>query len=75
MAGNDQVIGNGGTRIDYQSSGVGVDVNLGTGLAQARDTTTSDYLNVGFDSFSGVFRVRGSNLNDKLTGGGAGRTY
>ena len=75
MAGNDQVIGNGGTRIDYQLSGVGVDVNLGTGLAQARDTTTSDYLNVGFDSFSGVFRVRGSSLDDKLNGGGAGRTY
>jgi len=75
MAGNDQIIGNGATRIDYQASGVGVDVNLGTGLAQARDTTTSDYLNVGFDSFSGVFRVRGSSLDDKLTGGGAGRTY
>jgi len=75
-AGNDQILGNGSTRIDYQSAALGVDVDLVRGSAFALgDTSTEAAKSVGFDSFSGVFRVRGSSFGDLLTGGSAGRAY
>jgi Ca2+-binding RTX toxin-like protein len=75
-AGNDQILGNGSTRIDYQGAAVGVNVDLTRGSAFALgDASTEAAKSVGFDSFSGVFRVRGSSFGDLLTGGSEGRAY
>jgi len=75
-AGNDQIIGNGSTRIDYQGAAVGVDVDLTRGTAFALgDLGAEAAKSVGIDTFTGVFRVRGSTLDDKLTGGSTGRAY
>ena len=75
-AGNDQIIGNGSTRVDYQGAAVGVDVDLTRGTAFALgDTGAEAAKSVGIDTFTGVFRVRGSTFDDKLTGGSAGRAY
>lgn len=74
--GNDQIIGNGSTRIDYQGAAVGVNVDLARGTAFAMgDTNAEAAKSVGFDSFSGVFRVRGSGFADLLTGGSEGRAF
>jgi Ca2+-binding RTX toxin-like protein len=56
---------------------VGVRVNLAEGVADARlesDKSTLGYYNMGRDTFSGVYAVIGSSLDDELIGGGAGRT-
>lgn len=74
--GNDTIHGNGSTRIDYSASNVAVEVNLASGIAYARDPanrTGELEQAVGQDTFSGVYRVRGSSLSDLLLGGGAGR--
>jgi Ca2+-binding RTX toxin-like protein len=65
MAGNDQVIGNGNTRISYVSAREAVTVNLALG-------TASGGASVGNDAFSGVNQVRGSNFDDVLTGSNHG---
>jgi Ca2+-binding RTX toxin-like protein len=75
-AGNDQIIGNGSTRVDYQGAAVGVDVDLTRGTAFALgDTGAEAAKSVGIDTFTGVFRVRGSSFGDLLTGGSEGRAY
>jgi Ca2+-binding RTX toxin-like protein len=59
--GNDTINGGVGIdRIDYNSSGVGVAVNLGTGAA-------SDGFG-GVDTFSNIEGIRGSEFDDTLTG-------
>ena len=73
--GDDTIHGNGKTRIEYISSGVAVEVNLATGKAWAlnlADRTGDLNQYVGTDTFTGVFRVRGSALGDLLLGGGVG---
>jgi Ca2+-binding RTX toxin-like protein len=61
MAGNDVVIGNGTTRISYGSAREAVNVDLGMG-------TASGGASVGFDTFTGVNAVNGSNFDDVLRG-------
>jgi Ca2+-binding RTX toxin-like protein len=74
--GNDQIIGNGTTRIDYQGAAVGVNVDLARGTAFALGDLNAEVAkSVGFDSFSGVFRVRGTTFGDQLTGGSAGYAF
>jgi Ca2+-binding RTX toxin-like protein len=73
--GNDTIYGNGRTRIEYQNSGVAVEVNLASGKAWAfnpadRTGDLNQYL--GTDTFTGVYGVRGSALGDLLLGGGVG---
>jgi Ca2+-binding RTX toxin-like protein len=64
MGGNDIITGNGDTRISFVSAtGGGVTVNLLAGTASGDSS-------VGFDTFTGVSRVLGSNSNDTITGDG-----
>ena len=75
--GNDTIHGNGATRLNYSAVMVGVRVNLAEGVADARlesDKSTLGYYSMGRDTFSGVYAVIGSSLDDELIGGGAGRT-
>jgi Ca2+-binding RTX toxin-like protein len=75
--GNDTIYGNGSTRLNYSFAMVGLRVNLAEGVADARlesDKSTLGYYNMGRDTFSGVYAVIGSSLDDELIGGGAGRT-
>lgn len=60
--GNDSIIGNGSTRIDYNNAMGAVNVNLATGIATGDAST-------GTDTFSGVNAVRGSAFADTLLGG------
>ena len=61
LGGNDTITGNGDTRITFVSATAGMTVDLSAG------TATGDS-SVGTDSFTGVSRVRGSNLNDTIFG-------
>ena len=75
--GNDTIYGNGSTRVSYDTAMVAVQVDLQAGVADARiesDKLTNQYKTVGRDTFTGVYQVRGSALDDVLLGGGAGRT-
>jgi Ca2+-binding RTX toxin-like protein len=63
--GNDQITGNGNTRISYRTALEGVTVDLADGKGR---TTSEAVSNVGVDTFSGVNAVRGSNHNDVLLG-------
>jgi Ca2+-binding RTX toxin-like protein len=58
FGGDDQIDGNGNTRITYQNASASVTVNMVTGQAVGASTGT--------DTFSGVSRVRGSNSNDLI---------
>jgi Ca2+-binding RTX toxin-like protein len=60
--GDDTIIGNGGTRVDYFTATGAVSVDLAAGIA------TGD-ASVGTDTFSGVVQVRGSAYADTLIGG------
>lgn len=76
MGGNDTIFGNRSTRVSYDDSMVPVSVDLSTGIGQAlnpADRVGDMSQVVGVDTFTGVFRARGSSLNDLLVGGGAGR--
>jgi hypothetical protein len=76
LGGNDQVIGNGNTRIMFFSATAGVTVDLDVGLADGSDPLfpagtvigTAFGSSVGTDTLSGVSRVSGSNFNDLITG-------
>ncbi|MEI6762426.1 MAG: hypothetical protein WCO22_18445, partial [Betaproteobacteria bacterium] len=73
--GNDTIYGNGKTMLAYSNSVVAVEVNLATGKAWAlnpADRTGDLNQYVGTDTFTGVYRVRGTALGDSLLGGGAG---
>jgi hypothetical protein len=61
MAGDDQIIGNGNTRISYQNATAGVVVDVAAGTADGNAS-------VGHDIFSNVTGVRGSNFADTLLG-------
>jgi len=60
--GNDIIIGNGGTRVEYISATSGVIVDLAAGFAIGDAS-------VGTDFFGGVNQVRGSSHPDVLVGG------
>ena len=68
MAGNDTIIGNGNTRIQYTQStaGVTVDFVAGTAVGDA---------SVGTDTFTGVNAVMGSMFADTFSGGGANENF
>ncbi len=68
MGGDDTIVGNGMTRIEYSRASDGVTVDFGAGIAHG--TAAGDVANVGTDTFTGVARVRGSDFADQLTGGG-----
>src|SRR4029078_6478236 len=63
--GNDNIIGNGNTRITFVSATGGVTVDIAAG------TATGD-ASVGSDTFTGVADVLGSGFNDRVTGDAAG---
>ncbi|MEY9430974.1 Ca2+-binding RTX toxin-like protein [Bradyrhizobium ottawaense] len=62
QGGNDQIIGNGATQIQYNNATAGVTVNLTAGTADGDGS-------VGHDTITGgVFNVLGSNFNDTIIG-------
>jgi len=74
--GNDLIIGNGFTRVDYRNSMVAIHADLGAGFVDARiesDKATDPYRLLGRDTLSGVYELFGSAYDDLLIGGGAGR--
>lgn len=76
LGGNDTIYGNRSTRVSYDDSMVAVSVDLSTGIGQAlnaADRVGDMSQVVGLDTFTGVYRARGSSMNDSLVGGGAGR--
>jgi Ca2+-binding RTX toxin-like protein len=70
--GDDQITGNGTTRISYYhaTSGVTVTFNEGswTGSSSGASGTAVGDASVGNDTFTGVYSVRGSFYNDTFTG-------
>ena len=66
--GDDIIIGNGDTQIDYRNAQHGVTVNLSSSNATGTGTVNGGD-GVGTDTFSGVVRVRGSYFADTLIGG------
>lgn len=68
MGGNDTIIGNGNTRISFQSATGGVTVDMAAG------TATGD-ASVGTDTFGGVNSARGSNSDDVFLGGNANERF
>ena len=71
-AGNDQITGNGSTRISYYHATSGVTVTFTEGSwtsssSGASGTAVGD-ASVGQDTFTGVYSIRGSFYNDTLTG-------
>lgn len=71
--GNDTIIGNGNTRIQYSQSLDGVTVDIAAGTAHG--TAAGDIANVGNDTFSGVNSVMGSMFADVLLGSGNNDTF
>lgn len=77
LGGNDTIYGNRATRVSYDESMVAVSVDMSTGIGQALNAAdrVGDMASVvGVDTFTGVYRIRGSALGDSLVGGGAGRS-
>jgi Ca2+-binding RTX toxin-like protein len=66
MAGNDVIIGNSNTRLAFYNSEDGVIVDLRDGYSES--LFDDDIANVGFDVFTGVNAVAGSNYEDELYG-------
>ncbi len=64
--GDDDITGNGVTRLEYIDATSGVTVSLALGQGQATDMHVNAA--IGIDTFTGVFEVRGSRHNDILTG-------
>ncbi len=62
--GDDTIIGNGNTRLDYSNALDCVDVDLATGVVHGSYA-------IGTDTFSGVNRIRGSAYDDQMFGTGA----
>ena len=68
LDGNDTVVGNGETRVEYREADGGVYVDLATGTSQGTagfDGAT----NVGTDTITGANSIVGSAFNDSLVGG------
>jgi hypothetical protein len=76
MGGDDGILGNGNTAVEYSVSMVGIHADLAAGVVDARlesDKALPEYLTLGRDLLFGVYRVRGSALADLLEGGGRGK--
>ncbi|WP_375161679.1 tandem-95 repeat protein [Bradyrhizobium sp. RDT46] len=78
--GDDVVIGNGNTRVNYSSALAGVTVNLQTDLNQAGVTATnvvgsSTGTTEGTDSLTGVNAAQGSSFADTLLGSNFNNTF
>ncbi|SDK25260.1 MULTISPECIES: VCBS domain-containing protein [Bradyrhizobium] len=71
--GNDTIIGNGNTRIQYSQSLAAVTVDLALGTAHG--TAAGDIANVGTDTFTGVNAVMGSMFDDTLLGSAGNDTF
>jgi RTX calcium-binding nonapeptide repeat (4 copies)/Cadherin domain len=67
--GDDTIIGNGDTQLDYFDAPHGVVVNLADRSVNATTGVVHGGVGVGDDTFSGVDRVRGSSFADVLSGG------
>ena len=73
-AGNDTITGNGSTRIDYRDAAAGVRVDLSAGEAFSPDPVDptmvdpADAAGIGFDTFTGVNSVQGSQFDDIIIG-------
>ena len=59
MGGNDTIIGNGNTTVEYSNALAGVTVDIAAGTAQS--TVAGDAAGIGIDTFSGVNGIRGWN--------------
>ena len=72
LGGNDQVIGNGNTRVIYANATAGVTITIGAGGAgSAQGTAAGDAATVGTDTFvSGVNSAIGSNFADLYNASG-----
>ena len=66
LGGNDQITGNGNTRIAFYNALDGVTVDLAAGTSHG--TAANDVANVGTDTFTLVNAVRGSNFADTILG-------
>jgi hypothetical protein len=66
-AGNDTIIGNGNTRLNFNNATAGVTVDMQTGVTPGTGTASGDS-SVGTDHFSGVNAVQSSMFNDHLSG-------
>jgi VCBS repeat-containing protein len=73
QGGNDTIIGNGNTRIQYSQSLAAVTVDIAAGTAHG--TAAGDVANVGTDTFSGVNSVMGSMFDDTLLGASTNDTF
>jgi VCBS repeat-containing protein len=71
--GNDTIIGNGNTRIQYSQSLAAVTVDIAAGTAHG--TAAGDLANVGTDTFSGVNAVMGSMFDDTLLGSNGNENF
>ena len=71
--GNDTIIGNGNTRIQYSQSLAAVTVDIAAGTAHG--TAAGDVANVGTDTFSGVNAVMGSMFDDTLLGSSGNENF
>ena len=73
MAGDDTIVGNGNTRLQFilASDGVTVDIAAGTSYG----TAPGDVANVGTDTFTGVNSVMGSMFGDTLLGSGGNEQF
>ncbi len=67
MGGNDNIIGNGNTRVTYINATGGVTVDLQTGATPGTGTADGDS-STGHDAFSGVNAVQGSMFDDTIRG-------
>ncbi|UVO26369.1 cadherin-like domain-containing protein [Bradyrhizobium arachidis] len=68
MGGDDTILGNGNTRIQYSQSTDGVNVNFVLGVASGNSS-------VGTDHFSGVNAVMGSMFDDTFVGSNNNETF
>jgi Ca2+-binding RTX toxin-like protein len=77
IGGNDLIIGNGSTRVDYRNSAVAIHSDFATGLVDARvvsDKASVLYATLGRDTVSGAYAIWGSEFDDLLEGGGTGHS-
>ena len=71
--GNDTIIGNGSTRIQYSQASAGITVDMALGTAHGTDP--GDVANTGTDSFTGVNAVMASMFGDYLYGSDNGKSF
>ncbi|PSO16455.1 hypothetical protein C7G42_23290 [Bradyrhizobium sp. MOS003] len=73
MGGNDHIIGNGGTRLQFSQALDGVTVDIAAGTSHG--TAAGDVAQVGTDDFTGVNAVMGSLFADTISGSSANEVF